>query len=463
MASLMSLLDTARDALSAQSYGLDVTGQNIANVNTPGYVRRAPILETQALGTSTTGSVKIGGLQRATDIYTERATYQANGSAAAANTRDQALSSVESLFNDTSGQGLADSLGKVFSSFSALSANPTDATTRANVLSAADAFSQRVNQTAASLTQTSNDLLHQGQETVTEINQRATDIAKLDTQIQQAQAQGQDAADLLDQRNAKLTDLSSLVDVHTFTDNQGNLVVQASGATIVNGGTASALSVGLAADGSMQILSNQPSPNSDVTQFLTGGSLAGIKQARDTDIAGVSKQLDQFAFDVASAINTQHAAGFGSDGGTGRNLFDVPATSTGAAAAISLSTAVAGHPEFVAAASSVATTPGGSDNAAALSGLEDAAIANGNSETASSAYGDLVGSVGELRAGSQRNVATQAAVQQQAQTMQQSLSGVSLDDEMVALTKYQNAYGAATKVLNTVDQMLSDLMSAVGR
>ena len=56
----MSLLNTARDALAAQSYGLDVTGQNISNVNTPGYVRRSPILETQALGTATTGSVTQG-------------------------------------------------------------------------------------------------------------------------------------------------------------------------------------------------------------------------------------------------------------------------------------------------------------------------------------------------------------------------------------------------------------------
>jgi flagellar hook-associated protein 1 FlgK len=463
MGSLMSLLNTARDALNAQSYALDVTGQNISNVNTPGYVRRSPILETQALGSTTTGSVKIGGLQRATDVYTERATYQANGAAAAANTRDQALSSVESLFNDTSGQGLAASLGNVFSSFSALAANPTDATTRANVLSAADAFSQRVNQTANSLQQTSNDLLKQGQETVSEINQRATDIAKLNKQIQAAQAQGNDASDLLDQRDAKLSDLSQLVDVHTITDNQGNLIVQASGATLVDGGTASSLSVGVAADGSMQILSDQPSPNSDVTQFLTGGSLAGIKQARDVDIASVSSQLDQLTFDVATAINTQHAAGYGTDGGTGRNLFDIPATATGAARAISLSADVAGHPERVAAASSAATTPGGSDNAAALSGLADLSIASGNTETAANAYGDLVGTVGELKASSARNVTTQTAVQQQAQTMQQSLSGVSLDDEMVALTKYQNAYGAATKVLNTVDQMMSDLMNAVGR
>jgi flagellar hook-associated protein 1 FlgK len=62
--SLTSLLNTARDGLTAQSYGLNVTGQNVANVNTPGYVRREALLETRALGTQTTGSVNAAGLRR---------------------------------------------------------------------------------------------------------------------------------------------------------------------------------------------------------------------------------------------------------------------------------------------------------------------------------------------------------------------------------------------------------------
>ena len=71
MGALNQLLYTARDSLTAQSYGLGVTGQNITNVNTPGYVRRDPLLETRALGTATTGSVPATGLRRANDIYIE--------------------------------------------------------------------------------------------------------------------------------------------------------------------------------------------------------------------------------------------------------------------------------------------------------------------------------------------------------------------------------------------------------
>src|SRR5689334_10175272 len=140
MGSLTQLLYTARDSLTAQSYGLNVTGQNITNVNTPGYVRRDPLLETRALGTATTGSVTVAGLRRATDAYIERRDLSARGTAAAAEEHDKQLASVEALFNDVGGVGLGSALDNLFGSFSALAANPNDPTTRASVLGAAGAF-----------------------------------------------------------------------------------------------------------------------------------------------------------------------------------------------------------------------------------------------------------------------------------------------------------------------------------
>src|SRR5258708_3337794 len=104
--SLTQLLNTARDALTAQTYGLNVTGQNISNASTPGYVRRVALLETQTLGTPTSGSVVATGLQRVTDDFIERREFAATGQNSAATTRDQSLASIESLFNDTSGTGL---------------------------------------------------------------------------------------------------------------------------------------------------------------------------------------------------------------------------------------------------------------------------------------------------------------------------------------------------------------------
>src|SRR5258706_1187740 len=196
MGSLTQLMYTARDALTAQSYGLNVTGQNITNVNTPGYVKRDPLLETRALGTATTGSVTAVGLRRATDVYIERRELSSRGTAAAASEHDRQLASVEALFNDLGATGMGSAIDGLFPSFSALAANPNDPTTRAGVLSAASAFADRAGSIANSLSDTKNDLLQQAQQTAAQINQKAASIAQLNQRIVAAEAQGADAADL---------------------------------------------------------------------------------------------------------------------------------------------------------------------------------------------------------------------------------------------------------------------------
>jgi flagellar hook-associated protein 1 len=462
MSSLTQLLYTARDSLTAQSYGLNVAGQNITNVNTPGYVRRDPLLETRALGTATTGSVTVAGLRRATDLYIERRELSARGSAAAATEHDNQLASVEALFNDLGATGLGASLSGLFSSFSALATNPNDPTSRAGVLSAAGAFADRANAIAGSLSDTKNDLLKQAQETVAEINAKASSIAQLNRRILAAQAQGEDAADLKDQRNNLLLGLSELVDVRTIPYDKGGMIVQASGMSIVDGTDTRALTVDLAGDGSLKILGDNGSGGgTEVTQFLTGGKLAGIKEARDVDIFDVSSKLDKLVFDVANAVNAQHAAGFGQDGVSGRNLFDVGPTLSDAARTVRLGAAVAGNPAAIAAASDAASLPGGSDNAVALANVFETALPDGR--TAAETYGDIVGSIGQRKSAVAQAVETQNAIKEQVQAMRESVSGVSLDEEMVSLTKYQRAYEAAGRVLQTVDELMQDLINRVGR
>src|SRR4051812_46297592 len=223
MSSLTQLLYTARDSLTAQSYGLSVTGQNITNVNTPGYVKRDPLLETRALGTATTGSVTATGLRRATDVYIEKRELSARGSASAASEHDRQLASVEALFNDLGATGMGSALNGVFASFSTLAANPNDATARSGLLSAASGLADRVNSMADALADTKNDLLKQAQSTATEINTKAASIARLNQRIVAAETQGEDAADLKDQRNNLLLGLSELVDVRTIAGDNGSI------------------------------------------------------------------------------------------------------------------------------------------------------------------------------------------------------------------------------------------------
>jgi flagellar hook-associated protein 1 FlgK len=465
MAGLSNLLNTARDALTAQSYGLNVAGGNVANANTPGYVRRDAVLQTVALGTQTSGSVEVAGLRRLTDKYLDQRSYAASGQSSAASERDRQLAAVETLVSGASGGGIGDALNQLYSSFTSLAANPSDATARQTVLDKAETFASRARDAGDAIAQQKSDILTEAQGVAQQVNAHASEIAKLNQQIALAESTGQDAADLKDRRDQNLTELSSLIDTRTFTNAAGSLVVQVAGTTLVEGQTARTLAVDLGAGGNLRLQAVRPGGglSSDITSFLTGGKLAGLREARDVDLAQVGAKLDTFVFDVGTAINGQHVAGFGLDGVSGRPLFAVSPTSAGAARALTVDSSVAGQPDRIAAAGDATSLPGGADNAVILGKLANKAFVFTNTSTSGEAYAAIVGDIGSRKAQSAGDVSLRADVKAQIDTMRESSSGVSLDEEMISLTKYQRAYEAASKVLKTADDLLQELMTSVGR
>jgi flagellar hook-associated protein 1 len=456
---LVQLLGTAFDGLTANSRGLSVTGQNISNVNTPGYARREVLLETRGQGLL---GVNVAGLRRVTDAIVERRQFQTASLASAATERDQDLAGLEALYDDAAGSGFADAMGELFSSFSGLANAPNDATARRGVLGRAEALASRIRDTADGIASARGDLLSKAQAVTAEVNKNAESIAKLNREIAAGKAQGVDTSNLEDQRQQLILGLSSLIDVRTIASDSGAILVQSAGTTLVDEMQSRKLSIDLAPGGDLKLLSQVGNgPPTEVTRFLTGGKLAGIREARDVDLAVSAERLDAFAFDLANAVNTQHAAGYGLDGVGGRALFSVTPTAAGAARAFSVSSDVLGNPNAIAASGSPTSLPGGSDNAVLLSGLALRASVGG--KTPGEAYGALVGDVGQRKARAAEDVTLRESVAAQVESMRESVSGVSLEEEMIALTKYQRAYEASAKVISTVDQLLQELMNTVGR
>jgi flagellar hook-associated protein 1 len=465
MAGLSSLLNTARDALSAQSYGLNVTGQNISNASTPLYVRREAILQNRTMGTQTTGSVVATGIRRAVDVYVDRQYFQASSMNSGASQYDKELAQIESAFNDLGGVGLGSDLDALFSSFQQLATSPTDTTARSQVLAQTEVFSTRVNEIADGLATQKSEMVERAKDIASEVTQRASELAKLNQQIAYTTQSGQDASDLIDQRNNKLLNLSEMVDTRIVDGEDGQISIQSAGVMLVEGGTAREFKIDLDEEGKILVLATRAGgkpPDMEVTGHLTGGSLAGVKQARDEDLFDVAGMFDNFVFDVAGAVNAQHASGVGLDGVSGRNIFDVGPVATGAARSITVSADVAGNPAALAAAGSVDELPGGSSNALLLGNLATTALP-GATRTPAQSYGDLVGRVGLSRASATAEADLRQDIFAQAETSRESTSGVSLDEEMVSLQRYQRAYQAAASVITTVDGLLEELLAKVGR
>ncbi len=464
MPGLGDVLNTARDALAAQSYGLGVTGQNVANVNTPGYVRRSPLLQALPLGSQSFGSVTVKGVTRHSDVHTDQRHYSALGLSSAASENDRLLGYLEAQFDVTSGIDVGTAVSELFSSFSALSTDPSNPSARTQVLGKAENFSLMLNRAAEQVSTYRSQVFQGAQATAREVNSLAEQLADVTSNISDAEAAGQDASDLKDTRDRMLLDLSELVDVRTFTNGQGQLVVQASGTTLVEGDNHRKLDIGLAEDGKFQIFSvTQTGARVDVSPYLNGGKLAALRDTHDEHSVAVLNGLNNLAYDVATRINDQHSQGYDLNGATGLTFFEVPASPDDAARSLRLHADVAGQPQRVAASATADGLPGDASNAIALSQLAHAKIAGGGTRTAAEAYGDVVADVGTRRQNAQMDAEVREAIAAQTLALKESASGVNLDEEMVALAKYQRAYQAASRVMTTADSLLEELMNSIGR
>jgi flagellar hook-associated protein 1 len=459
VSSLTALLNLAQTALSNSQTALDVTAANISNQKTAGYTRKSALF-------SESDTVEIGGYLQGTgstvtvisqrDRILEQRMQQQTQADGQTSARLTALNSIESIFRTTSSaadaSGIGSSLDAFFNSFSALEANPTDGATRQAVLTAAQTFAAAVQSASSRLASDATNLGQQVGDSVTQVNQLTTKIAALNAKISSTSPNA-DAGVLEDQRQVLITQLSGLVGLNQIaTENNGISLTTANGTPLVGGN----ISYDLTAqnvNGSIHVFGQQNGVSTDITAGLSGGSLAGNLQARDVDIASAQASLDALAYNVATAVNAQNNAGKDANGAAGANIFNVPATSAGAAASLSV---VLTDPSKIAAASATDGT-GGSTNAAALAQLARAKIVDG--QPAATFFASFLTRMGTTVSGATTDQSITSAELTQATSQRNALSGVSLDEEAANLTQYQRSYQAAAKVFSVVDQILASAIN----
>jgi flagellar hook-associated protein 1 FlgK len=461
MAGLSALLNSMQDALAAQQAGLDVTGQNITNVNTPGYVKRNALLETRAVLPGNEGGVNVAQIQRAYSSFTYSQVLVSQGQKSAADARSASLGEAQAVVAPQGGGSIGDAMNSFFSSLQALEAQPSDPSSRAAVLAKASDLAQSFSSTANGLAQLKSSILSQAQGAADTLNQDLTQIAQLNGQISQANGAGQSAPDLEDKRDSLVRDVSDQIGAKVVPDASGSVTLFAAGTVLVSGNQASSLGISQDATGAMKFSVKTPGgASNDVTSGVTDGTLGGLREARDVDVAGTANQIDQFAYDFSNAVNSAHANGYGLDGVNGRALFTAPSQVAGAAAAMAVDPQMTGHPERVAAAASAQDVPGGNDALVQLAQLANQSL--GSNGPPAQQFATLASQLGSAKSSADADSATRADMLTQADNLNSSASGVSLNEEMVNLTRYQQAFQAATKVLQVADQLLGDFMSTMG-
>jgi flagellar hook-associated protein 1 FlgK len=460
MSGLFTSLGMAARALDAQRMGLDVAGQNVANVNTPGYARRTLDLASvpAATAASAGGGVGIEGIRAIRDRFLERRVEQE----IPAEHREAAVAEMLEVVEAALGRPGASvdaRLSEMFGAFSRLADAPTSAVARDDVINQAQQLVRSFQDVDRRLVDAQQAAETRARATLTEVNAIAARLAALN-RAYGSTGSGTGALSLHDQQSTLVRQLSELVDVDVLERPGGGVdVTVGSGRALVIGELSFELTAQpLPPAGLSTILVD----GRDITAEISGGRLAGTLAARDTAIPDYRRRLDELAVAVATEVNAVHATGFDLTGNAGGDFFSFgvpPVGATGAAAAIRLNPAVAADGRRIAAAG--VALAGDNTVARALAGLRDARVLGGGTATLVDGWSQLLYRVGRDTRTAQDERASRAAIVQQVESLREQVSGVSLDEEAAHLMKFQRAYEANARYFRIIDETLGTLMGLV--
>jgi flagellar hook-associated protein 1 FlgK len=457
MGDLFSNLTSATRALDAQRMGLEVTGQNIANVNTPGYARRTVDMAAVAGDTPLAAGkgVDVIGIRALRDTMLERRVSQEISTQQRESTIAKGLSVVETTLGK-SGATIDDGLDDFFTAFSALSQDPTSSPARQEVLVQAERLASDFRNMASRLEGARRDADVDIRATIDQVNSLTDRIAALNNAMGRPNPSN---LHLRDEQTQLVRELSELVNITTVERPEGGVdIAVGSGRPLVVGET------------SYDITVTSPPPEGyaalavngmTVTSEVTGGQIGGLLDLRDTKVPGYLTSLDTLAYQLAQSVNTLHTAGYDQTGAAGGNFFTPPAAVAGAAAALAVNPVVAADGRKIAAAS--ITQVGDNQTARGIADLRAARVLDSNTATMSDYWSQIVFRVGrDTRAATDESEARQAIVQQ-VDALRDEVSGVSLDEEAMQLLKFQRAYEANARFFTVIDGAIETLLNSLVR
>mgnify|MGYP002278340317 CR=1 FL=1 len=555
-------MNTAKTALLTHQMALEVTGQNIANVNNPNYSRQELLLESSfpiqpsgAPGLIGTG-VRATTIIRRFDQFLESQRTLNKSNTQYWDSRQDFLSRLEVVYNESRENGLNRLFDDFYLSFQDLAFNPNGLTERTNVEAQGRNVSIMFNKLSKDITNLRIDLNTKIASSVDEVNRITDEISKLNEKIHEVEIDNVTANDFRDKRESLIRDLSAFAEVSVVEDSSKQVMVSLkNGRTLVIGQTAFKLSTKVRSDDAPAVdimWADASGATTSITSEIENGSLGSWIEMRDTEFLGYKDKLDILAGTFIRDVNNLHSAGYGLNGGTGQDFFtantikttngkdntgtgaissgsivdpenvslhkyeitvtasgstfDVKDLTTGTTTTgvsytnatnipyfqslginVQISAGAAVGDKFTAQAGADAalnikvdsaissdlnkiaagltTDNGDGDNALKLSQLQNDLKMNKTSPsdasgtaTFSEYYNSLVGQVGVAGKAAISMFNQQEMINFELDNRREQVSGVSLDEEMVNLIRFQYAYQASAKMIGIIDEMLQTLI-----
>jgi flagellar hook-associated protein 1 FlgK len=468
MSGLFATLNSTVKAITAQSRALETTGKNLANVNNTSYARQRVIFGDRGTVATPQGAESLGlealGVQQMRDqlldLQVSREISLLSAAQAEQTGYQRAQAGLGQSIDRTSStgatgvtqKGIGAAIDDFFNNFQSFAASPTDIGQRESLLNSASILTDRFQLADARLAQVQTDLDAQIGTDVSSVNTLLTAIADINSQIGRFEINAPGSAvDLRDQRQAKLEELAAKLPVSVVDAGGGqvNLVAKDNLGAIVILGNKGVVTGPIAFTGT-QITGGA----SAATLVFSSGSIEGSLTARNGGVQTLRDNLDALSGQLVTSVN----AVYNPTGLTG-DFF----TSTGTTAA------TINVVNTITAATLKASNGGpAGDNTVALGVAQ---LANATFSTAggdaidgtfSGFYSNSVSGIGQALASANARVDDQENIAKLVRSQRDEVSGVSLDEEMADLMKYQRAFQASSRVFTIIDDLLDTVVNRLG-
>lgn len=475
--SSFSALEIGKRALLAQRFGIEVTSNNIANVNTAGYSRRSAVLSEsspiyrngQFMGTGAVAEK----LRTFREEFFDRELRSTLSRHATFENDEKVFQRVESILAEPSELNILNDVTSFLSSFEELAIKPEDIGLRDNILSRAQTLVDKLNRTASQLTEARNELANEISLNVNQINSLLAEVAELNKNIANSKTISQtEAQTYVDQRQLKLEELSKLAGVSVTFEQDGTANVFLNGINLITGSnynTLRRIDLNNSASGEISIAVEVYDISKDLATRINpqAGILASnLKHFNETldpnenQNFSIFKQLDDFVNTLAQRINQLTVGGYGLRDNTspppGRLFFE-PSTGRITAATIKISDDIKNAPENL-PFSKTPGTPGNAEIALEIGRIaQDSKFLNG--QRPYEFYSAFIGKIGSLSREATTGKDTTRLVSEQLSNQRESVIGVNTDEEAVNLIRFQKAFEAASRIVNVTNDLLSTVIN----
>ncbi len=469
MSGISDLLNIAKSALFAQQSAMNVVNHNIANANTPGYSKQE--IQFRSIPGISTGNGVFGRGVDSSSVRQRQASFadariqQESAKLGKWSASRSILEQVETLFTGAGESDLNAAMNDFFNAWEDLSGNPESVEFRGQLLQKSQALTGKFHELNNSLTNIKANLNKEIKSSVDQVNNILQQVEGLNDTIEATELRGDRANDLRDQRTVLLRQLSGIIKIDVHEQPTGAVQISHKGLLLLDRGSRIPLEATTAAKNGE--VYTEITVNGKATSF-EDGELGGLLDVRNNLIPSYQDDLNSIAKGLVEHVNEQHEIGFGTDGSTGLSFFNPNGLTAGN---IDLNQDLLDSPEKIATAAGThdyvngtSESNGVGDNSIArkIAQLRGVTLLNNNSATFEDVYSNLYANVGFDTSEAKQNEDAHNLLVQQLDNYRDSLVGVSVDEELADLMKFQNNYAAAAKLITTANDSMKTLLSIVG-